>query len=386
MEDEWSYLLFDTLINKILNGKQSVQEPIQLYNLSHTKTNNISFLNHLLMYENIGGDNLLECLFGIYDQFLEKIEELKKNKNIVNMINMVGDEWYNDCGCDSSCECGCKLPIDDSFLQSYKEAVRGKEKLCGMCEECINNTHKKQEIPYESFIRKESPNDRILDSGIILSKNVLEKLQDNLKETEKLIDFFKNFNTSFYIDLAIKHKPLYFQLNGIRDESIPDNIHLIFSNFLNIHNLLYKQVIQHYNSLKEKISEVQGDSDNVNQRKKEIELVNSILEQKRIIKDLPFNVGDSVLYKGGEIVKVFDIDRNVAEGEDPIIYIEFSDGRKRDTPFINLSLIPQEDTHEDQDESFYSVDDEHEHFLYGGGTTDISGAEKVSQKLKSSFF
>ena len=74
MEDEWSYLLFDTLINKILNGKQSVQEPIQLYNLSHTKTNNISFLNHLLMYENISGDNLLECLFGIYNQFLEKIE------------------------------------------------------------------------------------------------------------------------------------------------------------------------------------------------------------------------------------------------------------------------------------------------------------------------
>ena len=84
MEDEWSYLLFDTLINRILNGKQSVQEPIQLYNLSQTKTNNISFLNHLLMYENIGGDNLLECLFGIYNQFLEKIEELKKNKNINN--------------------------------------------------------------------------------------------------------------------------------------------------------------------------------------------------------------------------------------------------------------------------------------------------------------
>ena len=47
MEDEWSYLLFDTLMSKILNGHQSVQEPIRLYNLSQTKTNNISFLNHL---------------------------------------------------------------------------------------------------------------------------------------------------------------------------------------------------------------------------------------------------------------------------------------------------------------------------------------------------
>ena len=38
------------------------------------------------MYESIGSDNLLECLFGIYNQFLEKIEDLKKNENIKNMI------------------------------------------------------------------------------------------------------------------------------------------------------------------------------------------------------------------------------------------------------------------------------------------------------------
>ncbi len=380
MEDEWSYLLFDTLINKILNGKQSVQEPIQLYNLSHTKTNNISFLNHLLMYENIGSDNLLECLFGIYNQFLEKIEELKENKNIYNMINMVSDEWYNEDGCD----CGCQLPIKKDFFEKHAEALRGKEKLVKICECCINNSHEKHEIPYESFIRKESPNDRVLDSGIILSRSVLENLQHNLEETEKLIDFFKNFNTSFYIDLAIKHKPLYFQLNGIRDESIPDNIHLIFSNFLNIHNLLFKQVIQHHNSLKEMISQVNDNSESVNQRKKEIELANSILEQKRIIKDLPFNVGDTVLYKGNQIVTVFDIDRNVGEDEEPIIYIEFNDGRKRDTPIMNLSVIP-EDPLDDEDDTFYSVDDE-AHFLYGGGDSDVKGAEKVSQKLLSSFF
>jgi hypothetical protein len=379
MEDEWSYLLFDTLINKILNGKQSVQEPIQLYNLSHTKTNNISFLNHLLMYENIDRNNLLECLLTIYDQFLQKIEELKKNKNINNMINMVGDEWYNEDGY----ECGCQLPIDDSFLKNYNDVIIGVEKLSNICENCINNSHEKHQIPYESFMRKQSPNDRLLDSGIILSKNVLDNLKQNLEETEKLLEFFKNFNTSFYIDLSIKHKPLYFQLNGVRDESIPDNIHLVFSNFLNIHNLLHKQLIQHHQSLKIIISQVQGNSDDVHQRKKEIDLANSILEQKRIIKDLPFNVGDDVLYKGNEIVTVFDIDRNVAEDEEPIIYIEFSDGRKRDTPSINLSLIPNE---EDDEDTFYSLDDENEHFLYGGGTSDIKGAEKISQKLKSSFF
>ena len=379
MDDEWSYLLFDTLINKVLNGKQSVQEPVSLYNLSHTKTNNISFLNHLLMYENIDSDNLLECLFGIYNQFIEKIEELKKNKNISNMVSMVHDEWYGHGENDG------RLPMDSHFFANYHGAVKGKDKLVVICEDCIKESHKKKDIPYESFIRKESPNDRILDSGILLSKNVLENLQNNLSETEKMIEFFKNFNTSFYIDLAIKHKPLYFQLNGVRDESIPDNIHLIFSNFLNIHNLLYKQIIQHHNSLKEMISQVEGNSSDVNQRKKEIDLANSILHQKRIIKDLPFNVGDTVLYKGGQIVKVFDIDRNVAEGEEPIIYIEFKDGGKRDTPAKNLSVIP-DDPLEDEDDTFHSLDDEEEHFLYGGGVGDVSGAERISAKLKSSFF
>ena len=378
MEDEWSYLLFDTLMSKILNGHQSVQEPIRLYNLSQTKTNNISFLNHLLMYENVHKDNLLETLFDIYNQFIEKINELKNNKSILNMMSMVQDEWYNDGHCD------CHLPIQKGFFEGYQNAIKNKNKLIGICESCIDQTHGHQKIPYESFIRKQSPTDRLLESGIILSNNVLKDLQDNLSETEKLLDFFKNFDRSFFIDLAIKHKPLYFQLNGVRDESIPDNIHLIFSNFLNIHNLLYKQVVQHHNGLKSIIAEVQNSSSDVHNRKKEIDLANQILEQRRVIKGCPFKVGDDVLYKGRDKVKVFEIDRNVPQGEEPIIYIEMGDGKKRDTPLINLSPIPDdpsEDEYDDED-TFYSLDDKE--IMLGGG--DVSGAEKISQKLINSFF
>ena len=379
MEDDWSYLLFDTLMNKILNGKQSVQEPIKLYNLSQTKTNNISFLNHLLMYESVNKGNLLECLFKIYNQFIEKIDELKENKNILNMVNMVSDEWY------SPNNCGCNHGLSDNFFDDYYKGLTGKNNLKVVCEKCIDDSHKNEKIPFESFLRKESPNDRLLNSGIIMSKEVLELLERNLSETEKMLEFFKNFNTSFYIDLAIKHKPLYFQLNGIRDETIPDNIHLIFSNFLNIHNLLYKQLVQHHNHLKEEISEVKNSSESVNDRKKQIDLANSILEKKRVIKELPFNVGDEVIYKGRERVKVFDIDRNVPKDESPIIYIEFRDGKKRDTPHINLSVIPPEESDEDDDTYHTADDDEMGGLLYGGGVNDVTGAEKISKKLINFF-
>ena len=60
--------------------------------------------------------------------------------------------------------------------------------------------------------------------------------------------------------------------------------------------------------------------------------------------------------------------------EEPIIYIEFRNGGKEDTPAINLSLIPHE---EEEDNIVSSVNDE-EDLLYGGDGTikDISGALK----------
>ena len=51
-----------------------------------------------------------------------------------------------------------------------------------------------------------------------------------------------------FIDLSIKHKSLYLKLSGKNhhDDTIPENIHKVFSNFINIHNLFYKQLIQYY--------------------------------------------------------------------------------------------------------------------------------------------
>ena len=111
-----------------------------------------------------------------------------------------------------------------------------------------------------------------------------------------------------------------------------------------------------------------------------------------VAKTLLAEGGVQNLYKGNEIVTVFDIDRNVPEGEEPIIYIEMIDGKKRDTPLMNLSMIPDdpsedeydEDNEDDEDDdTFYSLDDSGELMLGGG---EIKGAEKVSQKLINSFF
>ena len=61
-----------------------------------------------------------------------------------------------------------------------------------------------------------------------------------------------------FIDLSIKHKAIYLKLSGKEDEedSIPENIHHIFSNYIHIHNLLLKQMIQYYHYLEYQLNDL----------------------------------------------------------------------------------------------------------------------------------
>ena len=76
-------------------------------------------------------------------------------------------------------------------------------------------------------------------------------MEKNLIEIESIIKTLKNTDMSQFIDLSIKHKALYLKLSNVDedDDSIPENIHHIFSNYYHIHNLLLKQLNQYYHHL-----------------------------------------------------------------------------------------------------------------------------------------
>jgi len=216
---------------------------------------------------------------------------------------------------------------------------------------------------------------RELKSSKILCNKVIEKLKNNIEETEKLIAFFKSFNLPLYIDLSIKHRPLYYQLNE-NDMNIPMNIHRIFSNFVHIHNLLFKQVIQHHQILKDIISDVEGKIDTVNGRLSNIHIIAAMptMEKKEQELVIDFNIGDQVLYKDDDIVKIIDINKNVPIDEEPIIYIQFDDRRVRDVLMKDLTEI--------ESENFLDSDDDDDE------TDNITeeNAKNISQKLIHSFF
>ena len=374
MDNDWSYIDFKKLMESILIGNTSVQEPITINNLSNSQTNNISFLTHLLKYDNITKDNLLENIFKIYEHFTSKIEELKKNKAVFEMMKRVNNEWYlND-------SLSLSTPFNKTFFNSLNKIKSEYSDLCVNCQEAILESEKRKKHPLEGLLHGEDMYQRELKGSNILCNRMLEKLKNNMDETEKLIVFFKGFNIPLYIDLSIKHRPLYYQLTQ-GDNNIPMNIHRIFSNFVHIHNLLFKQLIQHHQSLKDIISDVEGKKNDVNGRLANIQIIATMTNEDKEDKEedgdggrMVFNVGDQVLYKDDDIVKIIDINENVPEDEEPIIYIQFEDGKVRDVLLKDLTEIEEEDSLEDEE-------DEEE-------TDNITSknAKNISQKLIHSFF
>jgi hypothetical protein len=371
MDNEWSYIDFKKLMESILIGNTSVQEPITINNLNNSQTNNISFLTHLLKYDNITKDNLLENIFKIYEHFTSKIEGLKKNKAVFEMMKRVNNEWYlND-------SLSLSTPFNKTFFNSLNKIKSEYGDLCVNCQEAILESEKRKKHPLEGLLHGEDMYERELKGSNILCNRMLEKLKNNMVETEKLLVFFKGFNIPLYIDLSIKHRPLYYQLTQ-GDNNIPINIHRIFSNFVHIHNLLFKQIIQHHKSLKDIISDVEGKKNDVNDRLANIQIIatmknegNEDEEEDRIV----FNVGDQVLYKDDDIVKIIDINENVPEDEEPIIYIQFEDGKVRDVLLKDLTEIEEEDFLEDEEEEDGEIDN-----------VTSENARNISQKLIHSFF
>ena len=373
MDNQWSYIDFEKLMDSIFKGNTSVQEPLTINSLDNSKTNNISFLTHLLKYDNITKDNLLENLFKIYEHFTSKIEELKKNKAVFQMMQRVNNEWYMDDNLS------LKSPLNQRFFNNLQHIQNDYHNLCFVCQEAILGSEKRRKHPLEELLQTEDMYQRELKGSKILCNGVLEKLKINMEETEKVINFFKDFNLPLYIDLSIKHRPLYYQLNG-GDMDIPMNIHRIFSNFVHIHNLLFKQTVQHHQSLKDIFSDVEGKMNDVNGRLENIQIIATMpTMEKNEVLETAFDVGDQVLYKDDDIVKIIDINKNVPIGEEPIIYIQFDDGRVRDVLMKDLTEIEEEDFLDDEEEDDEGEDDEIDNVT-------SENARNISQKLMHSFF
>ena len=267
MEENWSLLNFQKLMKSILNGDRCIQEPILIQNKKRDITTKFPFLSHLLSYQNITKDNLLEVLTSIYTDFQNKINHLKKNETIQTMMDRINDEWYNP-----DYIFVLENPIQDNFFDTNNQNKSQYDKSCKVCDEINQLSKIENNIPLKLYKDEAHPLDKHFRSGITICSESIDYIERNCETILSIINNLKNVDMTQFIDLSIKHKSIYLQLSNKEDddESIPENIHRIFSNYIHIHNLLLKQMIQYYHylvylkeELKEKCSSLKTMKQNV---------------------------------------------------------------------------------------------------------------------------
>ena len=271
--DNWSYINYDDLIHSIINGNHSIQQQFSINSLDNTKTKHLSFINYLLSYDNVNKENILEILYMIYSNLHQEIKNLNNNECVKNMINRIKDEWF--------IEGNIKVIPDNiinyDYFNNNSIAIKEYNDICNECDNIYSLCRNEGDIPYESRLTGSLPMVRYVESIDIILHEALEKISQQIEITKKLIKFFNGTYVALLLDLSIKHKPLYNLLDNNNEIiNVPDNIHIIYSNYLYIHNLLHKQTIQNIKYLNEIISDIKVRINKIKGLKGNIETLSKI--------------------------------------------------------------------------------------------------------------
>jgi hypothetical protein len=230
---------YHELINLLKNGDISVQDPVMVYDSSGNTSKKCPFEQYLQEYEGFDDKNSLEKLHGIYDIMRTRVNELEETPEVKSFVINLNNQWIEP---DRQLHVEDVIPED--FFQKQGRGVGNYERACGLCDRVDGNCPK---TPESSFTGKH-PLEREADGVIDLCGQVREYLEDNMEDIKKMLIYFRGFDSSLFLDLSQRHKSLYFP-NDTPNDIIPNNIHIIFSNFLLLHNMFTKQLIQYYKYL-----------------------------------------------------------------------------------------------------------------------------------------
>lgn len=356
MDDKWSYIDFNSLIKEILDGKRCIQEPIVVNNSSGEKARNIPFKAHLLCYENIHEDNLLEILHKLYMMFNTRVDQLNENENVKEMIKQVNGEWFQE---DESLK--LNDPLESDFFETCQKDKRTYEKSKKKFDEMVKLSNYEKDIPIDSKLREDYPMERELEGAILLCNKSVENITNSANSLKQIINTIRTANTSTIIELSTKHRPLYSSSTSSEDKTLPLNIHKIFSNYLHIYNLFLKQLIIYHNKLVDMIKDMEKKCSELQILKQNVNIIAHLDVDGDDLFDIVFNGIKSIFSTEEE-----NIEENLEEK----------------TPVEDEVKMLIQDDDDDEEE----VDREDDLLTYGiNKLDDINEATTVSKKLKEFF-
>jgi len=242
------FLQIKILVREMIEGKIQINKPLVITSSDRTNTEELSFLSHILKYNNVKKNTMLIFLNEVLEIFNNQIIKLMRNSNIQNYIDNVKLEW------DDSSDILFKDILTAEEVESMETIMENINELCRGFKE-INTSVESNNVT--DIVEEDDLVER-MDTFISL----IHEFNANIGEINSKLDSYEeNLNKlrgRVLLDLSMKNKRLYLEFNDMtEDKNIPENIQNIFLNYLLILNLLKKQIIYYKKTIK-KVEEISG--------------------------------------------------------------------------------------------------------------------------------
>ena len=244
---DMEFINMKELFKKMIDGAIQINRPLLLTSKDRTETEKISFLSHLLKYNDITKENIFTLLNEAMEVFNKRIETFMKNPNFADFVKSVVEEWG----------------LVELNLYSNDKTLNGKISMIERLLENINELcHNFREV--NSRIESNNITDVIENDELVESMNTflkgIEDITKHFEELSRITDDLMNnidkVSLQLLLDLSMKDKQLYLELNDIdNDNNINENIHNVFLNYAYILNLVRKHVI-YYKSIIKKVKDI----------------------------------------------------------------------------------------------------------------------------------
>ena len=236
------------LVKEMIEGLIQINRPLIITSNDRTNTEELSFLSHILKYNNVKKETIFIFLNEVLVVFNNQLKKMMRNSNIQNFINNIKSEW------DDFSDILFKEEFDEEQVKLMEDIINNINELCKRFKE-LNTSVESNNIT--DVIQQ----DDLVDRMNTFVKSVQE-FNSNIEEISNELNRYESnlnkLNTFILLDLSMKNKKLYLEFNDIsEDNNIPENIQNIFLNYIFILNLIKKQILYYKNTIKkvEEISE-----------------------------------------------------------------------------------------------------------------------------------
>tara|TARA_B110000046_G_scaffold177441_1_gene204232 strand:- start:911 stop:1768 length:858 start_codon:yes stop_codon:yes gene_type:complete len=242
------FLQIKLLVREMIEGKIQINKPLVITSSDRTNTEELSFLSHILKYNNVKKNTMLIFLNEVLEIFNNQIIKLMRNSNIQNYIDNVKLEW------DDSSDILFKDIFTEEQVKSMENIMENINELCRGFKE-INTSVESNNVT--DLVEEDDLVDR-MDTFVGLISEFNENIGEITSELDRFEENLNKLNSCVLLDLSMKNKRLYLEFNDMTDDkNIPENIQNIFLNYLLILNLLKKQIIYYKKTIK-KVEEISG--------------------------------------------------------------------------------------------------------------------------------